>query len=883
MIILCCALPLVLLAISGKFGKDAENIQAETEAADASNAVEGEAPTAEEDALHGTYETAQARLASMTKVAEEGGKELYFDNSYAEIAVLDIKTGETWFSTPYNFKKDFSTMDSLTVSDDAKAQLSSILKLTYYDSQMTELKMNSYSECISKKKPQFTIQPIENGIRINMQLGLVKAEMMLPEAAEAVRFEEKVISKLNEKDARKINTYYDLISLTDPKLSDAVKTDRQKNYPGLAEHDFYVLRRVSDRERRLIEEIIKKTEYSMEDFTEDQVLSGYVSEETATALFSIPVEFSLNQGDLVVNIPADEIEYDKEEFALASITLCEFLGAGNTLEEGYLFIPDGSGTLINYNTDRSKLTLYTTNTVYGDDYSIYNQWWYTSLKKQLHLPIFGNKELSKAYLAIIEEGDAMAKIYSESGNQLTYFETAFAEFNYATSRTVNYLDETKMRGMYTYHDRNYYQGDYRIRYRLLTGENANYVGMAKTYQDYLVQNGVLTKLENTPENTPLYLETVGSIKKKDTFLGFSYDKAINLTTFEEAQSILADLKDQGIDSLNLRYKGWMNGGLNYTVADEASVEKSLGGSKGLKKLNEYAKANNIGFFPDVDFFMARDNKQFDSYVPSWHSPRTLSRDETYLISPEEMTNLTFLEFIFYSVSPNMYNKYMKGFFKDYNKLKVDGVSMGNIGTMLYADYNKKAAVTREEAQDLLTNNLDTYITGQKNLMTDGGNAYVLKYSSDIVNLPLTDSVYTLADENIPFMQLVLHGYINYAGTPINLSSNVEDIILKSVEYGSNLFFTLANDNTEEFKQTPYSYLFSIDYSTWRQEIIDQYKSFNEVYRSLQNQSMVDHMKLENNVYQTTYEDGTKVIVNYNDSDVTVNGKTVEAKNFVVLK
>jgi hypothetical protein len=440
-----------------------------------------------------------------------------------------------------------------------------------------------------------------------------------------------------------------------------------------------------------------------------------------------------------------------------------------------------------------------------------------------------------------------------------------------------------MRGMYTYHDRNYYDGNYRVRFKFLTGEAASYVGMAKCYQDYLVKKGDLSKLEKKSADTPLYLETLGTIYQKDTFLGFSYDKAVGMTSFEEAKDILSDMKDQGMEHINLRLKGWMNGGMDYTVSDHMKVESNLGGKKGFKELLDYTKENKIGLFPEVDFNLARKNEMFDGYNESLHAPRTLSRETAYLITPQEITNLAFLQFMFYSVSPNRYSENFKNFFKDYDKLNAPGVSVGNAGTMLYSDFKKSDPVNRQQAMGILQTNLETYCSDQKALLTDGGNAYTLPYTKDIVNVPMTDSSYTLADESIPFMQMVLHGYVNYAGDALNLSSNVEDYMLKSLEYGSNLFFTVAYKNAKELKETPYSYYYTIDYPTWKQSIVEHYNKFNEVYGNLQDQAMVDHIKLDEQVYQTTYEDGTKIIVNYNEKSVTVNDTTVEAKSFVVVR
>ena len=46
--------------------------------------------------------------------------------------------------------------------------------------------------------------------------------------------------------------------------------------------------------------------------------------------------------------------------------------------------------------------------------------------------------------------------------------------------------------------------------------------------------------------------------------------------------------------------------------------------------------------------------------------------------------------------------------------------------------------------------------------------------------------------------------------------------------------------------------------------------------------MIDHQKLAENVYKTTYEDGGSVLVNYNTYDVRVDGVLVEALDWAVV-
>jgi hypothetical protein len=50
---------------------------------------------------------------------------------------------------------------------------------------------------------------------------------------------------------------------------------------------------------------------------------------------------------------------------------------------------------------------------------------------------------------------------------------------------------------------------------------------------------------------------------------------------------------------------------------------------------------------------------------------------------------------------------------------------------------------------------------------------------------------------------------------------------------------------------------------------------------LYNQFITDHQKIANGVYMTEYEDGTQVIVNYNERAYTHKGNEVPAKDYIV--
>lgn len=70
------------------------------------------------------------------------------------------------------------------------------------------------------------------------------------------------------------------------------------------------------------------------------------------------------------------------------------------------------------------------------------------------------------------------------------------------------------------------------------------------------------------------------------------------------------------------------------------------------------------------------------------------------------------------------------------------------------------------------------------------------------------------------------------------------------------------------------------YSYWRTEVINQYKTM-ESLSPLIDQFIIDHKQLADGVYQTTYEDGSRVIVNYTQYLYQVDDQTVPAQDFIV--
>ena len=857
----------------------------------------------------GLFKSAEQRVRAMTKYFENSNRILYADDQLGEIAVYNKQTQQYYFSTPYNYRRVVGVS-----SNDTKNQIASLLEVAYYDNSANRKTLTSYADAVAKTSYaqtkddadniQFTHEKIDNGVRFTFNIGTQKVDSLLPYASEKTVFEEKILKPLQEQaDAgsseaasavKKFNTYYTLYHYAD--LSASMQRSLSTNYPGIVDHDFYVLRGVVDREKKILSDCVKMGGvYSWEDYYSDLELSGYVPEDQTLACFTITVDFTIDGDDLIVNVPTgqnekgeDLISYDQTSFTLQSITLMHYFGCGEYTDDGYAFVPDGSGSIINFNTKGDKKGTSLIKPVYGKDYALGTETSYTNLSQSAYLPVYGLKDNDRAYLAIIEKGDAMATIQSESGNFQSSYETVYSTFVYNTVQKITYSNSGKQDGDFTYFNKNAYHGDYQLRFKLLSGKNVSYVDMAKAYREYLLKNNLLVTKVNTSGNssTPLVLETLGLIDKKTSTLGIVYDKKIPLTSFDAAQEMMNELADGGVENIALRYRGWMNGGLNYSVPSKLKIESKLGGKSGFKDLVSYMDSKNYTLFPEVDFCVVRRDGTFDGYRTSSDAPKATDRSTVTLTPRNELDNILYIWKDYFAVSPTSSTKYFKSFFNKYTDYTTKSVSLGTVGNMLYSDFSTgKKATHRQQSVETLTNNVNTYVTGNgfSRVMVEGGNAYTWNYATDIVDIPLCDSNTFQADAAVPFMQIVLHGHIQYAGAALNLSDDMTDTILKSAEYGANLHFTLSAENTRELKDTVYSNYYTIDFDTWKSDVLGLYGKFNRVFASLQDQEITNHESASvDGVYITTYANGTRIAVNYNREQVTVEGKTIAAQDFTVL-
>lgn len=919
------------------------------------------------DHLTEVFVSAEDRLTKMEHYVTVGNMQIYGDDYSGEVAIKDTATGQILLTNPYS-------IGSSKASNTQKYELLSQLIVKYTDNT-TQKTFYSFEE--GSMRGQVSIERIKNGIRVEYSMGNEQTRLLVPKLINKDRFVSEILNNVTESDARKkLTTFY---QLKDPakQKNDKMKEAIYKKWPITKEMAIYVLPTdgngaVGPQDQKEIEAIIKQycPGYTFEDLDYDHALTQFEGEDREPANFKMALEYTIDNGQLVVTLPANGIAYNEEEYTLDTVTILPYMGAGTNPNTGYTFLPDGSGAIFKFEDLNNGSATTVTSTVYGTDYAY--QTIKGSYEQPVRVPVFGiveNEEVyanvgkevevqvekevettddngetvtttetvteiqtvyekeyvgnqDRGFVAIIEEGEAMCELSTYHGGAFHEYNTVRMtmtprpkdSYNLATAISVG------SNSTWTVVSERRYTGNYKIRYIMLTDSEiaetkgltdtyeTSWQGMANAYQDYLVSEGVLTKIteDQLGDGVPLYIETFGAIETTKKVLSIPITVMTAMTSFDGVQTMYSELSSDGIKNINFKLTGYANGGMTSTVPYRLKWEKAVGGKDGFKDLLSDAKENGYGIYPDFDFAYINDTGMFDGVSLKKHAVKSIDNRYTSMrvYSAARQNYATYYQL---AMSPAYYYRFVDKLAKSYTDYDPIGISVSTLGYTLNSDFDKKEPYNREDGKNFTADAFESLAATYENVMTEGGNAFTWKNADHILDIPLDSSRYIKASYTVPFIGYVLHGYKNFTGSAINMAGDIRYEVLKCIENGAYMYFILSYDNTELLKEDELlSKYYSIRYDIWYEDVVELYNELNAILEPLQTKAIVDHQFLigerildedeevdtsnpdkyvtmdDGRIVKVTYEDGTTFILNYNYFDVTVEGIEVGAYGYVKL-
>jgi hypothetical protein len=590
---------------------------------------------------------------------------------------------------------------------------------------------------------------------------------------------------------------------------------------------------------------------------------------TATVAFTdygitLGVTIQLDDSGVSIEVPFDAIKQEDPDFKLGLVYVYPFMGAvrGDSIP-GYMFIPDGSGSLIRFGTETKAKNMFY-GRYYGADIGMLTYLPYDpSLNNPMgiSIPVMGmvHGEKQNAFLAIVEKGAAYGELQAHPAGIITNFNFLHNVFVYNQS----YFQATNRSGAgVTTIQRNTNEFDVKVRYRFLAGDAADYVGMARDYQKYLVDKGVLKKSTDQQGDIGLKLEFLGGDKEKVLF----WHRLIPMTTISQMDDMLTDLNIKNVDVV---YYGWQPLGAGTMPPRSLKLDGGLGSMEQLQALADRIHSNGGNFY-------------------LYYDPQSaFQRESGYSTRNDLAMSITNANLQGYNRGKLNYFFNLDTLSERYAALSQDifarpdmGLALDHIGSILYSDFKKNHLLNREQV-----------ITEYQNLLAKNQgptafympNDYVFAYTRAYYEMPLGDNGYVFTTESVPFLEIVLAGYIPYYGSALNFSSNVQDDLLRQVDYGVYPSYFLTQEVTAKILNTTSEWIYTSSRAQWLEEIKQTYQWMNALLAPVKGQEIVARETLGWKVVATTYANGKQIIVNYGDTPFRVGGVTIKEKDAILVE
>ena len=795
-------------------------------------------------------------VKDMDLAAENDTLKLYADTQMGNVAVVDKRNGKITYSNPVNLEDD-------AIANEAnKNYMRSQIILDYFNTSRTSTTIDSYS--YSAELGQIEVESIDNGIRFIYTMGdMSSATGIVPQYISEGALEQ-VAAALDEDGAKYVRQRY-------------VESDVDDAYLELIESTMNGASQL-----RKMNQYFEQAGFTEELYMREMENSGV--EGAVPISFVVPLEYRLDGDAVDVSIPMSAVE-EYGGGAIYRIQLLRYFGAAGIDEEGYLLVPSGSGSLIYFNNGKASADVYS-EYVYGID-PLAAEYTVRENTEDVKMALYGIFRRDSGILATIEDGASFAIIGASVSGKVNEYNNVYQTFVMRGNDRLSMFGTTGNEADIPIVEKNFFNANLTVRYTMLTEENSGYAGAANYYRNRLVQEGVLTAKTADTQDIKFYYDTLGGVLKTQFILGVPYSGMYSMTSFEQAEEIYNDLKASGVTNQVMNFQGWMNRGYYHDVVDKIRVPHKLGGKSGIESLSALMAADGNDFYGDVAFqkvtYVSR-RYSYGNETSRYYGGGYIA--EFGLVNPATLrrtSGLGYEENHYNLISPKFLVRYVDKFTSKITKYDINGISLRDLGDELHSDKKRTNVIDREAALDVVDSSLQQIEGTGKKIMLNDANDYAFGYADDIINVPLTDNDYYIIDEAVPFYEMLIHGYIDYAGSVINLSDTYDkaDIVLSLVETGASPHFMFSYEHSSDIKQTALNRFYSTTYASWKDDAIAIYAEVNGALKYVQNAAITNHLILDSDLRAVIYDNGVIIYINTGNSDKTVDGITVPARSYQI--
>lgn len=592
---------------------------------------------------------------------------------------------------------------------------------------------------------------------------------------------------------------------------------------------------------------------------------------------AIPVTFTLNDNGLSAKVNTSEIvENPNDDDRIYKISLLPYLCCVNNSKDNYLFIPSGSGALMYTDERGNGIPRKFNGKIYGQDPVQEVNERYTNTS-EIRMGVFSATEKDSTITAIITNSAEKCDIKAIAGDSQFGVSNVYPSFQLRgyNGTILDYGGSTGKKLVNYYTDDIITDSILEVQYSTTTSSKSGYVISAEKYRDYISNKYSLQK--KTTDNI-ISLKFFGAMQTKNHFLGFPYSSDVVLTSFTDIMDIVKDLGckpdvqligfgDGGIDG------GKLAGGFNFS--------SEINNKSDLKSLLNFSNQNSIPMYFDYDLLYF--NKSGNGFSTSNDNCHTANGYPAEIFNYSPSTNDKIVELGSKAILSRLrMEDAIDKLISVIEKTNIKSVSLSTISNTAFSDFAEAKYQNCSVIDKQVTDCIYKLTKKGYNLAVSDANDYAAVVATKIFDAPTSSGNFDVLDIDIPFYEIVYKGFIPLSTDSINTAVNEKKQLLKCIEVGSSLQYSLVENYNSKLAFYNHDNLQLMVYKNNAKKIKEDLSNSEEYLSSVKDTRVSDYIIINNDLRKTIFENGTVVYVNYGSTDYNFDNILIPAMDYKVV-
>ena len=571
----------------------------------------------------------------------------------------------------------------------------------------------------------------------------------------------------------------------------------------------------------------------------------------ANANIKLTLQVILHSDGITYEISTDSI-VENGTSVLSKIAVYPFFGAAKQFEiDGYFMVPDGIGALIRFDEQLSNTVF--EKPFYGVDFSTTTP---TALinglnkEQQLNANTYGvvHGVNQQGYLKIVDGTPEYASLVIYPASLITDFNFSYTSYT-LRSNYRQPLNQSQTNSIIrVQEDMNPISIKETIVF--LANNQANYIGMAQVYQNYLFSN----QEKNLDSAYALHLDILLS-ESKDAFIG---RQTLVMTKIVDVITMINALNASGITHINLTLRGTSKEGYSGT------------------SLKELPLGNHVGSIEDYKNLFSIDNLHVSLYVEPMKAYVNSQQSRVYDLS-RGRNLLTYRQTdafqTFDYIHPESYFKQLQLIKDEAIAFGFDRVVVDSIGQTLYSSFGP-TVMTRHDVLN------QTHLILKDQGVIQGAN-YTFSANA-MYHMPLDHSLHLKFSDTIPFIPYVLRNYRHVYSAPFNFFGSSPIDVLRLIDFNLMPSYLITKESAYNLLDTPSSDFYSTRFDIWESLMISNHTLISNILNQTIGLDILSREVIKAGVIHITYEDNVSLIINYLNTSVFVLGHEITPQSARIL-